>query len=132
MKPLIRVVGGLLGGGILYSLWLALYLGVGRGRGLIEAVLWLLAPIVTAIGFAGGVVLAARWMTRRPAGPADQGTRAGRMATTFWRVLPWPLVGCAIGALAIYWYGPMLIVFTMFMGGVLALTVREGRAPEGR
>jgi hypothetical protein len=115
MRGLIRVAAGLLGGGILYSSWLAVFLVVGRDTEPVEAVLWLTAPVITAIGFAAGVALAQRFL----------GT-----TTWFWRVLPWPLIGCAIGAAAIFWYGPMLIVFTMFMGGVLALALREAHARQ--
>ena len=41
------------------------------------------------------------------------------------RTLIWPLVGCAVGALAVYWYGPMLIVFGMFVSGTCGVVLRE-------
>ena len=40
-------------------------------------------------------------------------------------VLVWPLLGCAVGAVASYWRGPMLIVFGMFGVGTASVVLRE-------
>jgi len=77
----------------------------------LEAILWLLAPVATAAGFATGIVLF--------------GHLTSTSETTFFRVLIWPLIGCAIGAGVVYWFGPMLIVFGMFVAGTASVALRE-------
>jgi hypothetical protein len=67
--------------------------------------------VVTAIGFAGGVALV--------------GQATGHGGAGFGRVFLWSLVGCAIGAGAVYWIGPMLIVFGMFAAGTASIALRE-------
>ncbi len=78
---------------------------------LIDYLLWPLAPVFTAAGFAAGILVLERI--------------TGRGNTKFLPIFIWPLVGCAIGAIAVYWFGPMLIVFGMFVCGSLAMTIRE-------
>ncbi|MFQ5868631.1 MAG: hypothetical protein ACE5JC_01890 [Candidatus Zixiibacteriota bacterium] len=75
------------------------------------AILWLSAPVVTAAGFAAGIVL------------HEYLTRANR--TNFFRIFVWPLVGCAVGAGAVYWFGPMLTVFGMFAAGTTSIALRD-------
>jgi len=72
---------------------------------------WLSAPVVTALGFASGL-----WL-------ADRMLRSGE--ASFLRVLMWPFVGCVLGAAAVFWFGPMLIVFGMFAAGTVSIGVRE-------
>jgi hypothetical protein len=31
------------------------------------------------------------------------------------------LIACAVGAVAVYWYGPMLIVFSMLVMGTISV-----------
>lgn len=104
---LVRVALALAGAGVFYVAWLAAFLLLGRLEvAVIEAALWLLAPVATAAGFATGVVVAER-------------------GSKFSRVLRWPLVGCVIGTGAVYWFGPMLIVFGMFAAGTASVVLRE-------
>ena len=77
----------------------------------VETVLWLMAPVATAAGFAAGIVILERV--------------TGKSGTGFRRTLVWPLVGCAIGAGIVYWFGPMLIVFGMFVTGTASVVLRE-------
>jgi len=108
---LVRIAFSLLGGGVLYFLWMAAFLLTARlDSPAAETVLWLLAPVVTAVGFAAGVATSERL----------DGTRTG-----FLRILTWPLVGCALGAGVVYWFGPMLIVFGMLAAGTASVTLRE-------
>jgi len=72
---------------------------------------WLSAPIVTALGFASGL-----WLADRMLRPGEAG---------FLRVLMWPFVGCVLGAVAVFWFGPMLIVFGMFTAGTMSIILRE-------
>jgi hypothetical protein len=115
-SALIRVISSLICAGIFYLAWLAGFLLVVQlGSAVAEAVLWLLAPPITAAGFAGGVSLLERL------------TRAKR--TRFVRLYAWPLTGCIIGAGAVYWFGPMLIVFGMFAAGTMSMVLREVIGP---
>jgi hypothetical protein len=112
-KAGVRVTLALLGAGLFFLAWLALFL-LTRDvvHPALHALRWLLGPAVTAVGFTAGLAL---------------GERITRVQTTrFWRILLWPLAGCALGAGAVYWFGPMLIVFGMFAGGTASVVLREG------
>lgn len=78
---------------------------------IVEYLLWALAPVFTAAGFATGILVLDRI--------------AGTRTAKFLSIFIWPLVGCAIGAIVVYWFGPMLIVFGMFVCGSLGITIRE-------
>lgn len=107
-----RLVFSLVCAGILYTLWLAVFLLSARvGNRFLEVLGWLLAPLATAIGFAAGTATLERLTTIRRAG--------------FFRILIWPLMGCAIGAGVVFWFGPMLIVFGMFAAGTASCALRE-------
>jgi hypothetical protein len=43
----------------------------------------------------------------------------------FIHIYRWPLVGCAIGAGVVYWFGPMLVVFGMLAAGTASVVLRE-------
>ena len=79
--------------------------------GISEAVFWLLAPPVTAAGFTVGIVL------------FDHIAKASepRFSSTFL----WSLIGCVFGAAGVYWFGPMLIVFGMFVAGTASIIIME-------
>ena len=70
-----------------------------------------MAPVATALGFASGLYLHER----------ATGARKAR----FLSALGWPLAGCVVGAAAVYWQGPMLIVFGMFVLGTVSVVLRE-------
>ena len=111
-RAFVRVALSLLCAGVFYSAWLAAFLLVDRlDSAVVETILWLSAPVATAAGFAAGVIAVERL------------TGAGK--TGFWRIFLWPLIGCAIGAASVYWFGPMLIVFGMFAAGTASLVLRE-------
>jgi hypothetical protein len=108
MKALVS----LLLGGVFYSAWLAAFLWSKHLENpQLERGLFVLAPVVTAAGFATGVALVDKL--------------AGTSPTGFFLSWVWALMGCSIGALVVYFYGPMLIVFTMLVGGTLAVVLRE-------
>jgi hypothetical protein len=110
-RVLLRVVLSIIGAGIAYTVWLASFLLVSPLEvSEIQAIAWFLAPIATALGFTLGLSIADRFNSRR---------------TTLRQHLLWPLVGCAVGAASVYWYGPMLIVFGMFGLGTLAVALKE-------
>jgi len=110
-KRLARILTSTLFGGLSYSIWLAVFLLSSPDGGLFEAILWLVAPIITAVGFALGIIVFDHF---------------GRMVgTPLLKLLSWPLLGCIIGAAAVYWFGPMLIVFSMLALGTLSVVARE-------
>ena len=111
-RVLVKVTVSLLCAGVFYFVWMAAFLMVTRLEApIVEGILWVLAPVVTGTGFAVGIVAAER---------TSSTTRSG-----FFRTLMWPLMGCAIGASIVYWFGPMLIVFGMFVVGTASVTVGE-------
>ena len=112
MSRVLRIAISVLGGGAFYFSWMSLFLVTADLRSqALRTVLWLLAPLITATGFAVGSVL------------------FGRVAHTdnvgFRHAYLWAFLGCALGALAAYPVGPMLIVFGMLMLGTLSMSLRE-------
>ncbi len=107
-----RIVISILGGGAFYTLWMGIAIRVGRigysGRGV---ALLIAAPILTAAGYAAGMLIGERL--------------TGRASKGFISIWLWALIGCAIGAFAVYPFGPMLIVFGMFVLGTVSVLVRE-------
>lgn len=98
--------------GIFYFIWLATFLLTDVSNiPLIEIIFWILTPIVTATGFAAGFVMY-EWL-------------ASKRRIRFLSIFIWPLIGCSIGAGVVYWFGPMLIVFGMFVAGTVSITLRE-------
>ena len=107
-----RIACSILCAGLVYAAWLALFLLTIPWAGPpVEAILRLLTPVATAAGFALGIVLFERLARQR--------------RTAFLRIFVWPLAGCAVGAGAVYWFGPMLIVFGMFAAGTASIALRE-------
>lgn len=97
---------------VFYTAWMGAFITWSPSAGPItRALLWLAAPVVTAAGFALGLTLF-RWRVR-PRG------------VQFLRSYAFPLLGCAVGAAVVYPFGPMLVVFGMFVVGTLAVTIRE-------
>lgn len=98
--------------GVFYSAWLAVFLFIARsGNSVLEVIGWLSAPLVTALGFTIGVMIFEYLAKTRRVG--------------LFYIFIWPAVGCVIGAGAVYWLGPMLIVFGMFIVGTASIVLRE-------
>lgn len=118
MKLVVRVAASLLGAGTFYSAWLAVVLALDpQPTAPLPLVVSATAPLFTALGFALGALLADR-LTRQT-------------QTRFLRTYLWPLAGCVVGALVVYPFGPMLIVFGMFALGTVTVFV-EGLMLEER
>lgn len=109
-----RVVLSLVFAGIFYTGWLAVAIAVhksGLDSLVLKVLVWLSAPVVTAAGFAVGVAIFELLPhTRR---------------SKFGNIFKWSLIGCAIGAGIVVWFGPMLIVFGMFALGTTSVAIRE-------
>ena len=110
-KRLARILTSTLFGGLFYTFWLSVFLLLSPDGGFQETVLWLLSPIITAIGFATGLMV------------YNYLSRSARLP--FIKLVSWPLIGCIIGATVVYWFGPMLIVFSMLALGTLSVAARE-------
>lgn len=111
-KALVRIAVSLLCAVVFYLVWMAAFLlTTGLESPAVETALWLLAPVVTAAGFATGIAVRERL--------------AGKTRPSFLRVYPWPLLGCAIGTGLVYRFGPMLIVFGMLAAGTASVALRE-------
>jgi hypothetical protein len=109
---IIRITLSLVCGGITYFVWMGLFILMADSVGsLVKGIFWFAAPVITATGFATGIFAHER--------------ATGVRYATFPSVFAWPLLGCAIGALGIYWQGPMLIVFGMFVLGTASVVLRE-------
>jgi len=111
-RTFVGLILSLLCAGLFYFVWIATFLLTRSLHSpIVEAALWLSAPVVTATGFATGIALSERL--------------AKTAETRFSHILIWPLTGCAIGAGVVYWFGPMLIVFGMFVAGTASVVLRE-------
>lgn len=111
-EALVRIAVSVLFAGVLYFVWMTTFLFTTKlDNSAVELVLWVLAPVVTAVGFAAGIAVFERL--------------SKRSRTRFLHIYRWPLIGCVIGAGAVYWFGPMLIVFGMFAAGTASIVLRE-------
>lgn len=111
-KALARIAFSLLWAVIFYMIWMvAFLLTTSLKSPLAEAVLWVLAPVITGAGFATGITIGERlWSKTQP---------------HFLRIFLWPLIGCAVGAGVVYWLGPMLIAFAMLAAGTASVALWE-------
>lgn len=109
---LFRTLISLLGGGIFHSTWLAAFLLASKlNCSALKISLRLLSPVITAAGFTAGLAILDYLGKKSKAG--------------FFKIYLWPLTGCAAGVVAVYWYGPMLTVFTMLAAGAASIALRE-------
>lgn len=112
LRALVRIAFSLLCACIFYVAWMAVFLLATKvDSQVVETILWLLAPVLTAAGFATGAAIMER--------------RARKTGVPFLRIYIWPLVACAAGAGAIYPFGPMLIAFAMLAAGTASIALRE-------
>jgi hypothetical protein len=112
LTVLIRVLGSLLGGVILFAVWLIAVLAVmPRPPVPPSFAVTLIAPVVTAVGFALGLRVAERLTQRRRAGIRG--------------AFLWPLAGCIAGTLMMFPFGGMLAGFGLFGLGTATLLIRE-------
>ncbi|MFQ6035559.1 MAG: hypothetical protein ACE5NM_06890 [Sedimentisphaerales bacterium] len=110
----IRVIFSIIFAGIFYIGWMAIAIPAlksGLESLILKAIIWLAAPLTTAAGFATGVAIFELF----------PGTRKSK----FLNIFKWSLIGCVIGAGSVVWFGPMLIVFGMFLAGTSSVTLKE-------
>jgi hypothetical protein len=107
-----RVAFSLVGAGIFQLAWLAFCIPAFKMDSLaLKVIGWTSGPIIVGAGFAAGVWVSERLGTTR--------------RTPFLHAFAWTLIACSIGAGVVFWYGPMLIVFGMFVAGTVSVALRE-------
>ena len=109
---LARVGVSVAAAGVFWVGWMGVFIPVFKaGNWLLMGVGWLSAPVFTGAGFAVGWMIGERLTSVR--------------RSRFWRVFAWCFAACALGAGAVFWFGPMLIVFGMFLAGTAGVIVGE-------
>ncbi len=107
-----RLLGSLLGGIIVFAVWLvAVLVRMPRPPVPPSFAVTLTAPVVTAFGFGLGMLVVERFTQRRQSG--------------FQEAFLWSLVGGTIGTLAMFPFGGMMAGFGLFGLGTAALLIRE-------
>jgi len=109
-----RIALSVIFAGIFYTGWMAVAIPItksGFGGLAVQAIMWILAPIVTGLGFAAGLKVFELLPSTNK--------------TSFWEIYKWSLAGCAIGCVIVWAFGPMLIVFGMFVIGTLSVVLHE-------
>ena len=113
-RLVIKVIVSLAFAGVFYTFWMAVAISVfksGPRSSVLNAILWLSAPAITAAGFAAGIAIFDRLSGARKPG--------------FLNAFKWSFIGCAVGAAAVFPFGPMLIVFGIFGVGTATISLRE-------
>lgn len=111
-SSLLRIVSSLLAAALCWLGWLAVFVPAFQSKSsTLMTIGWLTAPVITSAGFAVGYWSAERLL------------RSGR--ADFFRRFCWLLAGCILGAAVVFRFGPMLIVFGMFLFGTVILVVWE-------
>jgi len=110
-ESILRILASVFVGGLFYFLWLVCFLLLAFQGNVLKGILWVVSPIVTGFGFALGILIFNRVL--HIAGDK------------FLQVIIWPVIGCIVGALIIFWFGPMLIVFSMLLFGTLSISIKE-------
>jgi len=107
-----RVAISIVGGALFYLCWMAMFIVLPTEVSpILRGLLWAAAPIVTALGFFTGAALVGHFR------------RLPRL--TLGQLYLYPLVGCSLGAAAVFAFGPMLIVFAMCLMGSLSMVFLE-------
>ena len=111
---LVRVALSVIFAGIFYIGWMAIAIPTLKsevGGLVVKTIIWILAPILTGLGFAIGPKIFELLPT------TDK--------THFGETYKWCLAGCVIGSGIVWVFGPMLIVFGMFAIGTMSVVLHE-------
>ncbi len=106
------VAASVLLGLVFHAAWVVLFIfasSQGASR-LVKVMLWLLAPVISAVGFGTGLGAVAHGVPRRK--------------TRFRPAFRMALIGCAIGAVVMSPLGPMVVGFGVLAGGGMAAVVQ--------
>jgi hypothetical protein len=110
-RSAVRITVALLAGTAFHVAWVATFIfAASQGApGILRAMLWLIGPLVTAIGFGLGLTL---WQRHDP-----------QRQTGFARAFMAAVSGCAIGALVMSPIGPMFVGLGILGGGTVAVAI---------
>ncbi len=116
-QVIVKTAVAILCAGLFHVFYLAVFLVTFRSCGpILRGLILMAAPVFNATGFTVGIWFCERHDNRR----------------RFVHILPWPLIACSLGAAAICWRGPMLIVFGMFAAGTASVILREVVAAQSK
>ena len=112
LKGFVRVLGSLLGGILMFAIWLVAVLArMPRPPAPPSFAVTLTAPVVTAVGFGLGMLVSERLTGRRHDG--------------FRGAFLWALAGGTIGTAGMFPLGGMMAGFGLFGLGTTAVIIRE-------
>ena len=107
-----RLISSLIVAFLFNIIWLIFFISFGKlPRGIIGGVLWCVAPLIIACGYSCGIIVYDLVVLRN--------------RKSLLSILPWPLIGCAIGEVATLSSGPMVIGLSIFILGGVAMLLRE-------
>ena len=107
-----RLMSSLIFAFLFNIIWLIFFISFGKlPQGIIGGVLWCVAPLIIACGYSCGIIV------------YDLVVLKNRKSLL--SILPWPLIGCAIGEVAALSSGPMVIGLSIFIFGGVAMLLRE-------
>ena len=107
-----RLISSLMVAILFNIIWLIFFISFGKlPRGIIGGALWIAAPLIIACGYSYGIIA------------FDYFVLMNRKSLL--SILPWPLIGCAIGEVAVLSSGPMVIGLSIFILGGIAMLLRE-------
>ena len=107
-----RLISSLIAAFLFNIIWLIFFISFGKlPRGIIGGLLWCVAPLIIACGYSCGIIVYDIFVFRN--------------RKSLLSVLPWPLIGCAIGEVTALSSGPMVIGLSIFILGGVAMLLRE-------
>ncbi len=107
-----RISASVLGAMVLNFFWLVLFIMLGKSPGdVIRFILWCIAPVLIAGGYALGIIVYDRIIFR--------------IRASFRLIFSWTLFGCALGEIVTLSSGPMVIGLSILSFGGIAVVLRE-------
>jgi hypothetical protein len=107
-----RLISSFIGAFVFNILWLIFFISFGKlPRGIVGGVLWCAAPLIIACGYSYGIIVYDFVVLR--------------IRKSLLSILPWPLIGCAIGEVVALSSGPMVMGLSIFILGGVAMLLRE-------
>jgi hypothetical protein len=107
-----RLISSFIGAFLFNIVWLIFFISFGKlPQGIVSSVLWCAAPLIIACGYSYGIIIYDLVVLR--------------IRKSLLSILPWPLIGCAIGEVVALSSGPMVMGLSMFILGGIAMLLRE-------
>jgi hypothetical protein len=107
-----RFIASVIGAVLFNFVWLILFISFGKSPGdVIRILLWCLAPIIIASGYAYGIIVYDRSICH--------------VRDSFLFIFSWALFGCVLGEIITLSSGPMVMGLSIISFGGLAVLFRE-------